>query len=62
MQVQLYLIKQTKTTKKTVKMASRTLDIEEDGQEEKVIVAAVVYKCILEWLDEAYEKFLAGEE
>ena len=47
---------------KKVKMASITLDIEEDGREEKIIVAAVVYKCILEWLDEAHEKFLAGEK
>ena len=43
-------------------MASITLDIEEDGREEKIIVAAVVYRCILEWLDEAYEKFLAEEK
>ena len=38
-------------------MASRTLDIEEEGQEERIIVAAVVYRCILEWLDETYEKY-----
>ena len=43
-------------------MASRTFNIEEDGLEEKIIVAAVVYRCILEWLDEAYEKFKEEEE
>ena len=38
-------------------MVSRTdLDTGE-YREEKLIVAALAYKCILEWLDEAYEKF-----